>query len=62
MSWGNSEAGMATSGSVTIVGTGIQAGQMTFAAKAAIERADKLLYFVTEPIAKSYLESLNPTA
>jgi precorrin-6B methylase 1 len=53
---------MTTSGSLTVVGTGIQAGQLTIAARNAIEKADKLLYFVTEPIAKAYLLSLNPTA
>jgi len=53
---------MTTSGSLTIVGTGIQAGQLTIAAKNAIEQADKLLYFVTDPLATAYLHGLNPTA
>lgn len=53
---------MTTSGSLTIVGTGIQAGQLTAAARNAIEQADKLLYGVVEPIAKAYLHSLNPAA
>ena len=53
---------MTAAGSLTIVGTGIQTGQLTGAARNAIERADKLLYFVTEPIAKSLLHGLNPSA
>jgi len=53
---------MTTSGSLTIVGTGIQAGQLTIAARKAIEQADKLLYFVTDPITEGYLHSLNPEA
>jgi precorrin-3B methylase len=53
---------MTTSGSLTVVGTGIQAGQVTTVARNAIQKADKLLYFVTEPIAKAYLHGLNPTA
>jgi len=51
------------SGSLIIVGTGIQAaGQITIEARSCIEQADKLLYLVTEPIAKQYLVSLNSTA
>lgn len=54
---------MTTSGSLTVVGTGIQAaGQLTIAARTAIQQADKLLYVVAEPIAKAYLHSLNATA
>lgn len=53
---------MKKSGSLTVVGTGIQTGQLTFAARNAIEEADKVLYFVTGPSAKSDLQSLNPTA
>ncbi|HEY6141604.1 MAG TPA: SAM-dependent methyltransferase [Thermoanaerobaculia bacterium] len=49
-------------GSLTVVGTGIQAGQLTIAARNAIREADKLLYFVTNPIAEGYLHSLNSTA
>jgi len=53
---------MTTSGSLTVVGTGIQTGQLTFAARNAIQEADKLLYFVTEPIARGYLQAMNPNA
>jgi hypothetical protein len=53
---------MTRSGSLTIVGTGIQSGQMTIAARDAIQGADKLLYFVADRAAKDYLRSLNPTA
>ncbi|HVE72484.1 MAG TPA: SAM-dependent methyltransferase [Thermoanaerobaculia bacterium] len=53
---------MKKSGSLTVVGTGIQTGQLTLAARNAIEEADKVLYFVTGPTAKSDLQSLNPTA
>jgi uncharacterized protein YabN with tetrapyrrole methylase and pyrophosphatase domain len=50
-------------GSLIIVGTGIQAaGQITIEARTCIEQADKLLYLVTEPIAKQYLVGLNSTA
>jgi uncharacterized protein YabN with tetrapyrrole methylase and pyrophosphatase domain len=50
-------------GSLIIVGTGIQAaGQITIEARNCVEQADRVLYFVTEPIAKRYLVSLNPTA
>src|SRR5215211_4503915 len=54
---------MMPTGSLIIVGTGIQAtGQITVEARNCIEQADKVLYFVTEPIAKRYLVSLNSTA
>jgi uroporphyrin-III C-methyltransferase len=50
-------------GSLVVVGTGIQAaGQITVEARNAIQRAEKLIYLVTEPIAKQYLVSLNPNA
>jgi hypothetical protein len=51
------------SGSLTIVGTGIQAaGQITIEARSCIQQADKLLYLVTDPIASQHLHNLNPTA
>jgi precorrin-6B methylase 1 len=53
---------MTTSGSLTIVGTGIQAGQLTVAARNAIQEADKLLYAVPDPMAEAYLHGLNPAA
>jgi precorrin-3B methylase len=52
-----------SSGSLTIVGTGIQvAGQLTVEARNCIQLSDKLLYLVTEPIAEEYLRTLNSTA
>jgi uncharacterized protein YabN with tetrapyrrole methylase and pyrophosphatase domain len=51
------------SGSLTIVGTGIQAaGQLTVAAVNCIRQSDKLLYLVTDPIAEEYIRTLNSTA
>jgi len=51
------------SGYLTIVGTGIQfVGQVTLAAKAWIEQADKVLYAVADPATAEWLRSLNETA
>ena len=51
------------SGSLTIVGTGIQlAGQITLAAKAWIEQAEKVLFAVADPLTAVWLQELNPTA
>ncbi len=50
-------------GSLTIVGTGIQAiGHLTFEAKANIQHADAVFYLVAEPIAERYLLDINPAA
>lgn len=50
-------------GSLTVVGTGIQlAGQITLAAKAWIEQADKVLFAVADPGTAKWLASLNSTA
>lgn len=50
-------------GSLTIVGTGIQlAGQITLAAKAWIEQAEKVLFLVADPLTAVWLQELNPTA
>src|SRR6185295_6355942 len=38
------------------------AGQVTAEALAHIERAEKLLYLVTDPVSRAWLESLNPAA
>jgi precorrin-4 methylase len=51
-----------TTGSLTIVGTGIQAVQLTLAAREAIQQADKLLYFVVDPLTEACLHALNPSA
>lgn len=50
-------------GSLTVVGTGIQlAGQITTVAKAWIEQADKVLFAVADPATAQWLASLNSTA
>ena len=50
-------------GSLTVVGTGIQlVGQITLAAKAWIEQADKVLFAVADPVTAKWLRSLNATA
>jgi precorrin-2 methylase len=50
-------------GSLTIVGTGIQAaGQFTTQALNVIKKADKLLYLVLENVGDHYVSQLNPNA
>lgn len=50
-------------GSLTVVGTGIQlVGHLTLAAKASIEQADKVLFAVADPVTAKWLQTLNPTA
>jgi uncharacterized protein YabN with tetrapyrrole methylase and pyrophosphatase domain len=47
-------------GSLTVVGTGIQlAVHLTPIARAAIERADELLYLVRDPVTRSWITRLN---
>ena len=49
------------SGSLTVVGTGIQlAGQLTAEARAALETADEVLYLVGDVVALRSIEKLNP--
>jgi len=49
------------SGSLTVVGTGIQLGtQMTPEARMAIENADVVLSLVAEPVMQAVVERLNP--
>ena len=53
---------MAASGSLTVVGTGIQLGtHITPEARLAIERADVVLSVVSEPVMQGFLEQLNPS-
>jgi hypothetical protein len=53
----------AAGGSLTIVGTGIRlAGQTTMEAVAAMERAEKLFYLVTDAATEAWMKQLNPTA
>jgi uncharacterized protein YabN with tetrapyrrole methylase and pyrophosphatase domain len=50
-------------GRLTIVGTGITLGvHVTREARAAIERADEVLYLVAEPAVGKWIERLNPNA
>jgi uncharacterized protein YabN with tetrapyrrole methylase and pyrophosphatase domain len=50
-------------GSLTVVGTGIQAiGHLTAQARANIASADVLFYLVTDPVAEHYIKGLNPCA
>jgi Tetrapyrrole (Corrin/Porphyrin) Methylases len=54
---------MSRSGSLIVVGTGIRlVAQLTPEALASIERAERLLYLVTEPATKAWMQSLNPGA
>jgi precorrin-3B methylase len=53
----------AASGSLTVVGTGIQfAGQVTTEARAYIEHSDKVLYVVADAATIYWISKLNPTA
>jgi siroheme synthase len=50
-------------GSLTVVGTGIRAGiQLTPEARAAIERADRVLFLVAEQVAAEAIRRLSPNA
>src|SRR5579863_9644514 len=50
-------------GSLTIVGTGIRSvGQLTVESIACIQRAEKVFYVVSEPVAESLIQRLNPSA
>lgn len=51
------------SGSLIVVGTGIEAiGQTTLAAKRAIEGADEVLYLVPDPLTQRWIQRLNPAS
>jgi uncharacterized protein YabN with tetrapyrrole methylase and pyrophosphatase domain len=50
-------------GSLVLVGTGIKlVGQTTLEAFACLQRAEKLLYLVTDPATEAWIQRLNPTA
>lgn len=52
-----------STGSLTIVGTGIQfVGDLTLAAKAWIEQADKVLFATADPVTGEWLRTLNASA
>lgn len=54
---------MSTTGSLIVVGTGIHlVGDLTLAAKAWIEQADKVLFAVADPATARWLHTLNATA
>ena len=49
------------SGSLTIVGSGIQAvRQFTLESKQAVEQADKVLYLVSDPVSEIWVKKINP--
>lgn len=51
------------SGSLTVVGTGIQfVGQMTIEAQAHIKQAEKVLFLVYDPIMADWIIDINPSA
>jgi uncharacterized protein YabN with tetrapyrrole methylase and pyrophosphatase domain len=55
--------GKPVKGSLTIVGTGVRlVGQVTLEALASIERAQKLLYLVADPLTEVWIRQRNPTA
>jgi uncharacterized protein YabN with tetrapyrrole methylase and pyrophosphatase domain len=47
-------------GTLTIVGTGIQLGQMSIEATSHIKEADRVLYLVTDPVTSGWIQDLNP--
>src|SRR5262245_3832821 len=50
-------------GSLVVVGTGIRTvGQLTMEAIAWIKQAERLFYVVSDPIAESVIQDLNPKA
>jgi hypothetical protein len=50
-------------GSLLVVGTGIRAvGHVTLETVSALQRADRLLYLVTDPLTIRWLKELNPAA
>lgn len=54
---------MAASGSLAVVGTGIRFGlQTTQEARDCIERAGKVLYLLTDPVAAEWIERINPSS
>lgn len=50
-------------GSLTIVGTGIRlVGQVSLEARAAIEKAQKVIFLVADPATQQWIRDLNPTS
>ena len=51
------------SGSLTVVGTGIQAAtHLTAQARLVVEQADEALYLVNDPVTSAWIERTNPNA
>ncbi len=51
------------SGSLTVVGTGIQfSGHMTIEARAYIKQAEKVLFLVSNPVTADWIKDVNPSA
>lgn len=51
------------SGSLTVVGTGIQAaGHLTAESRLAVEQADETLYLVNDAVTATWIERVNPNA
>jgi len=48
-------------GSLIVVGTGIQIGQITLEAQAQIKAADKVLYLLADPASRYCVKKLNPS-
>jgi uncharacterized protein YabN with tetrapyrrole methylase and pyrophosphatase domain len=53
---------MKKKGSLVIIGTGIQLGDMGILSKSYIEKSDKLLYLVVDEVTEFWLKQLNPSA
>jgi precorrin-6B methylase 1 len=51
-----------SSGVLTIVGTGIHIGQMTDEARSCIERSDKILFLLADPISYGWILGVRPDA
>jgi precorrin-6B methylase 1 len=49
-------------GSLTIIGTGIQLGQMSLEARARLQTADKVLFLVADPVTSRWICGLNSSA
>lgn len=50
---------MGSEGSLTVVGTGIQLGQMSLEAVSHLREADEVFYLTTDPVTSDYIEGLN---
>ena len=53
---------MGKDGSLVVVGIGINLAQTTLEAKASIEKADKVFYLVSDPLAARWIRKLNTSS